>query len=490
MNKLYILPLFALLIGCTTSLSKPYSVSGIGPKSSKVLIDRTNLKIRNDYMCRILTSDYAWAGPQGLDGAMRGYLAGVVDFYGDGTIEEISSYVDVAHKSVLPGNRTRSLTGASPMIFSPEKNFIVPNIPTEVGGSVSQADFNADGIDDLAIAQFGPDYPPYNGTDKKGAYPNRVLLSSPGGYVSKDLPGNGGHRGATGDIDNDGDVDFVATPVGPKRQLVVYLNDGLGNFDPRVLYSVNWDDKARPAIYNVFLWDFDEDGYLDLLLDGDVFQLSIWWGSQTGFNQKTQLDFKAAQAQDIQIGDFDGDSKKEIMVLASLALKEGGKHYYEGWGIYKFDFISRQISSKHTVYEQMGPHFWFPNFYACDLKSNGHLDLVIAPAFRGELYGDTTWNPLAGVQRIVFENDGAGSFMGHLFRNPAWMPERISSKYCGNNCLSAEESKMKLKSLGLSINPYIPAQKYFTDGTPGFERMESRFISKRPLYEQLKVNKN
>jgi hypothetical protein len=67
---------------------------------------------------------------------------------------------------------------------------------------------------------------------------------------------------ATGDVDGDGDVDFIGGSAVATEMPHLFLNDGTGHFDP-----ANSRIPQR-AVYatSVGLWDLDLDGDLDLLL--------------------------------------------------------------------------------------------------------------------------------------------------------------------------------------------------------------------------------
>ena len=121
------------------------------------------------------------------------------------------------------------------------------------------SDFNGDGKPDFFITDHG-----FGGAGNKG-YRDSYYLSQPDGtwlesssthlsnsdYVIFD------HGGATGDIDNDGDVDIVLTNL--KGYLTCWMNDGTGKMS---LVEVC---GAGTFALSVDLGDFNGDGCLDVV---------------------------------------------------------------------------------------------------------------------------------------------------------------------------------------------------------------------------------
>lgn len=160
-------------------------------------------------------------------------------------------------------------------------SLIVGQIPaTEFTRHIITADFNGDGLADIFLLNHGLELP----TSDPGAdwhEPDVLLLSNvDGNYEDKsvNIPGLNdyySHGGAVGDIDGDSDVDILVNvnnwpPVG----IVVYVNDGTGNFTLGADLIPMWDYWGLVAPVTGDLWiellDADGDGDLDLFIAGNV----------------------------------------------------------------------------------------------------------------------------------------------------------------------------------------------------------------------------
>ncbi len=210
-----------------------------------------------------------------------------------------------------------------------------------LGRKAFAGDFDGDGDGDAFISCVGIDQQPY----PREIEPSLLLINefNENGKIRvvEINEFSSSHDAASGDIDNDGDLDiFSAGHVDPDRFVDYHhgliLNDGNGNFirSNKITY---YDNKITDHIWSIFsgvnnseIIDIDDDGYNDILYGGNEFMgtLSeansgypkILWGNQdytfdtldktlipnvTGFGVITDLDSY----------DLDNDGTKEIVIL-------------------------------------------------------------------------------------------------------------------------------------------------------------------------------
>jgi predicted nucleotidyltransferase len=123
---------------------------------------------------------------------------------------------------------------------------------------------------------------------------------------------------AWGDFDNDGDMDVLASGYdGSARQLRVYKNNGNGTIDPSQIEveALNGGFNASMVAWG----DFDNDGDLDILVDGDDStgkQLRIYKNNANGTFNATQIEVESLNGGlidgGVAWGDFDNDGDLDI----------------------------------------------------------------------------------------------------------------------------------------------------------------------------------
>jgi len=158
-----------------------------------------------------------------------------------------------------------------------------------------------------------------------------------------------------GDIDNDGDLDMIASTYGA----VVFINDGSGNFSQRERIT---SDKSE--ILSIALADIDGDNDLDLITAGRGVPMSIYWNDGAGdFTKKSyQFSVEYSDPESMYITDIDNDNDLDIIT-------SNNKHaavIYFNKGAGRFAATGKPIGIKlRTEHLLLG-----------DINGDNHLDLI------------------------------------------------------------------------------------------------------------------
>ena len=402
--------------------------------------ETTSRSVRTDYFCKIATQPNLKPNFNEMDAFRidKGNL-GIADLYGDGTLEIIAGFSDEMFASTSwlhEGNKERSQGYSEYMVFSPKDNYKTPdNFDFWMARNILAGDFNGDGIDDVLFIQHGPDFRPFEGQ------PNIVMLSSPNGYKRIKLDEKGLHHGgATGDIDGDGDIDIVAT-VTNKKKISAYYNDGNGNFKRETVVN------AGKRYNNVQLWDIDNDGNLDMLLDGGDPKTAAYWGDGKGkFKSNTIIDgLNTRNMQDAEFTDLDNDGNVDILMLSSL--KGNNRKWYSGYSIDRIEFYGRSyvVETIHEQPEDPNDWVWYPYLSGCDLNNDGDTDIVI------EVFGQFGNEFTQNLDKVVFHNE-INNFTKYRV---------ISTLYLSGNFYEISKVEDLAKKLGISVKRYDTDKTYF-----------------------------
>jgi len=208
------------------------------------------------------------------------------DFNGDGMPDLAASSQMYSTVSVL-----RNLGDGS---FAPKKDYATGTGPFYVAA----ADFNGDGKPDLATTGGGTNgivsVLLNNGT---GIFPTKTDYST----------GSSPWSVAAADFNGDGKPDLAVTNNGSKT-LSVLLNNGTGNFGAKTDYASNSGFLAVVAA------DFDGDGKPDLATSSDARTVSVFVNNGTGTFVATTVGGTGTDPMSAVSADFNGDGRPDLAV--------------------------------------------------------------------------------------------------------------------------------------------------------------------------------
>ena len=255
----------------------------------------------------------------------------------------------------------------------------------EAPNQILIADYNNDGVMDMYYADPGVG----NVDGQVNSYflsqPDGTWLESSDTHLSHSSFVVWDHGAATGDIDNDGDMDVVITEIHSWKNKTAFwclMNDGTGYLKKR---------KCGGAFaFGLELADMDGDGDLDALVGGHELEYLdnaipgitgiVWNDGKGNFSQKTKLPMykkKYSGIPEISASDLDNDGDLDIVVSRA-------GQYYVGTAI--------------QIIENLGNK---------KFKDHGLIELLIAPDDFKTKSEANIWNSF--IKSIIFtdfDNDG------------------------------------------------------------------------------------
>lgn len=343
----------------------------------------------------------------------------VLDFDGDGTTDIIAfassfcndhSYSEHAGKILfLPDYKHNS----NPIVFESELRF--------GSGGMEVNDYNGDGIMDVLLFSTETKMNMWDSQEDVGGttdFPpsHPILIYYDNGLKqSKVGLATDSHAGASGDLDNDGDIDFVQISVpsiykGESADLnpSVSLNNGDGTFSSFDLITDLGNRDWSATAVDIF--DVNGDGNLDLLIGWRV-GIPKWYevypqywqglkgpvllfGDGTGkFSISNSIELvetyfssKNYSVDALGFGFTDYDNDGDIDILMSCTRNEPGgnfenEKYYDTYylSVYSNEGGSFKDVTSSTLNSNHDETLEWPSFYAIrtiDIDNDGDIDIV------------------------------------------------------------------------------------------------------------------
>lgn len=222
--------------------------------------------------------------------------------------------------------------------------------------SISAADVNNDGRPDLVVANSGSDEIAVFLNNGNGIFANRVSYALSVGAAPYSV--------ALGDVNGDGKVDIVVANSGAHNAAVL-LNTGNGAFASSVPYSTGANSSPR----SVALADVNNDGQLDIVVANTLAEnVAVLLNLGTGaFAAATTYSTGAGSAPSaVVVGDMNNDGKVDI-VVANYGADTVGVLFQSVGGLFAklASFTTGSGSSPSSV-------------AVADVNVDGQLDIVVA----------------------------------------------------------------------------------------------------------------
>jgi VCBS repeat protein/centrosomal CEP192-like protein/FG-GAP repeat protein len=242
------------------------------------------------------------------------FLAAVGDFNGDGTLDLLDANgINTSTVSLGRGDGTFHTTQ------------LYDYTPVNQAQNIVSADFNGDGLPDIAQSVIGTGI---NGKIGINLGSSHGILGATSYATASTCTGNPVMWVATGDVNGDGKADLVATLQGnggagcQNDTVAVLTGKGTGKFNKAVYYSTG--STAQEEI--VYLVDVNGDGKLDIVTGNADGTLSLLLNKGNGTYNPGKLITSIAtiypHSAYLTFADFNGDGKMDIAVATAGNLSD------------------------------------------------------------------------------------------------------------------------------------------------------------------------
>ncbi len=150
------------------------------------------------------------------------------------------------------------------------------------------------------------------------AEPDKIWLNDGKGNFTSNGQSLGNYnttKVVLGDIDKDGDIDFVAVNAAIDQQNVLWLNNGSG------LFSKSSQNLGLGGDYSAELGDIDNDNDLDLIIGSGVGGY-VWFNDGRGIFTKSTQSLGNDFSVDLKLIDIDNDNDLDL-IIANRSARSG-----------------------------------------------------------------------------------------------------------------------------------------------------------------------
>lgn len=296
------------------------------------------------------------------------------------------------------------------VLFTPSSSS--PLTGTGPGGQIKSADFNGDGLGDLAIGSVQAETAAVHIriANADGSWTAKNSIKSPlrDGFPVGEI--------ATGDFDNDGVQDLLVqfsimpVAVGGSAILQVFLGTGDGSFIEGQVVSFSEDDTYAmlPTGQAIWIADINDDGNDDLMvaLLGGMVGFAEGKGDGTFTSLGVTSDFPGAPTGEdegfgtIASGDFNGDSKTDYVF--GLVGKFSGSSTASNSGFFVMYGGEDESGGEMIHVDMTAPYGPALRLIPLDANGDGYDDLILHAAGTSD-----------GSRRALLYQGGPTGFQGN-----------------------------------------------------------------------------